>query len=84
VAYQTVYVVVLVSIVPVAYPEIFFRGGSTNSVDRGQREQGSGGRSPLVTLNLQMGETCIRIRFLGCIFHRTGNSARLCQNFGII
>jgi hypothetical protein len=30
----------------VAYPEIFFRGGSTNLVDRGQREQGSGGGSP--------------------------------------
>ena len=28
---------------------IFFRGGSTNSVeDRGQRERGSGGGSPLV------------------------------------
>ena len=35
---------------PVAYPGIFFEGGgSTNSVeDRGQREQGSGGDSPLV------------------------------------
>ena len=37
---------------PVAYPGIFFfagRGGSTNSVeDRGQRERGSGGGSPLV------------------------------------
>ena len=34
---------------PVAYPGIFFRGGSTNSVeDRGQRGQGSGGGSPLV------------------------------------
>jgi len=35
----------------VAYPGILFvgRGGSTNSVeDRGQREKGSGGRSPLV------------------------------------
>jgi hypothetical protein len=34
----------------VAYPEIFFGegGGSTNSGDRGQREQGSGGGSPLV------------------------------------
>jgi hypothetical protein len=32
----------------VAYPEIFFGGGLTNSVDRGQREQGSGGGSPLV------------------------------------
>ena len=34
---------------PVAYPGIFFRGGSTNSVeDRGQRWRGSGGCSPLV------------------------------------
>jgi len=39
--------------VPVAYPRILFGmegvGGSTNSVDdRGQRERGSGGGSPLV------------------------------------
>jgi len=34
---------------PVAYPGIFFGGGSTNSVeDRGQRGRGSGGGSPLV------------------------------------
>ena len=34
---------------PVAYPGILFAGGSTNSVkDRGQRERGSGGASPLV------------------------------------
>jgi hypothetical protein len=33
----------------VAYPGIFFRRGSTNSVeDRVQRERGSGGGSPLV------------------------------------
>jgi hypothetical protein len=33
----------------VAYQGILFRGGSTNSVeDRMQREQGSGGGSPLV------------------------------------
>jgi hypothetical protein len=32
----------------VAYPGILFGGGSTNSVeDRGQRERGSAGRSPL-------------------------------------
>ena len=32
-----------------AYPGILFGGDSTNSVeDRGQREQGSGGGSPLV------------------------------------
>ena len=31
-----------------AYPGTFFGGGSTNSVeDRGQRERGSGGSSPL-------------------------------------
>ena len=34
---------------PVAYPGIFSRRGSTNSVeDRGQRERGCGGGSPLV------------------------------------
>ena len=36
---------------PVAYPGILFRGGggSTNSAeDRGERERGSGGGSPLV------------------------------------
>jgi hypothetical protein len=34
---------------PVAYPGILFGEGSTNSVeDRGQRERGSGGGSPLV------------------------------------
>ena len=33
----------------VAYPGILFGGGATNSVEnRGQREQGSGGGSPLV------------------------------------
>ena len=33
----------------VAYPGIFFGGGSTNSVeDRGQSVRGSGGGSPLV------------------------------------
>ena len=33
----------------VVYPGILFEGGSTNSVeDRGQRERGSGGGSPLV------------------------------------
>jgi hypothetical protein len=33
----------------VAYPGIFFGGGSTNSVEgRGQTERGSGGGSPLV------------------------------------
>jgi len=35
--------------VSVVYPGILFGGGSTNSVeDRGEREQGSGGSSPLV------------------------------------
>jgi hypothetical protein len=31
-----------------------------------------------------MGATRILIRFLRSIFHGTGNSARICQNFGII
>ena len=36
-------------VITVAYPGIFFGGGSTNSVeDRGQRGWGSGGGSPLV------------------------------------
>jgi len=36
-------------VLPVAYPGILFRGGSTNSVeDRGQNGEGSGGGSPLV------------------------------------
>jgi hypothetical protein len=34
---------------PVAYPGMFFGGGSTNSPeDRGKKEGGSGGSSPLV------------------------------------
>ena len=38
-----------ICIMSVAYPGIFFGGGSTDSVeDRGQRERGSGGGSPLV------------------------------------
>jgi hypothetical protein len=46
-------------------PRIFSGGGgSTNSVeDRGQREWGSGGGSPLV-MSLQMNETHILIRLL--------------------
>jgi hypothetical protein len=36
-----------------------------------------------VPLNLQMSETRILVRVLECIFHGTGNSAQLCQNFGI-
>jgi hypothetical protein len=46
----------------VAYSGIFFRGGSTKSVeDREQIKQGSGGGSPYsgVLLNLQIGETRI-------------------------
>jgi hypothetical protein len=40
---------IFVLYVAVAYPGILFGGGSTNSVeDRGHREWGSGGGSPLV------------------------------------
>jgi hypothetical protein len=41
-----------VCLTSVAYPGILFGGGSINSVeDRGQREQGSGGGSPLVRVS---------------------------------
>ena len=49
----TVYTTIIYCNVPVpfyavAYPGIFFGEGSSNSVeDRGQRERGSGGGSPL-------------------------------------
>jgi len=45
------------TIQPMAYPGILFGGGvSTNSVeDRGQRERGSGGGSPLIRGS---GESC--------------------------
>jgi hypothetical protein len=73
----------------VAYPGIF-SGGSANSVeDRGKRERGSGGGSPLIR-----GSAQFTVRFdlsdfrdfegcYGYIFHGTGISAQLCQNFGI-
>jgi hypothetical protein len=52
----------------VAYPEILFReGGSKNSVEeRGQRERGSGGGSPVfrVTIKFAKNETHILIRLL--------------------
>jgi len=47
---------------PVAYPGILFwgGGGTTNSVeDRGQRERGSGGGSPLVRVS---GGSCILVQ----------------------
>ena len=40
---------VLIQLMAVAYPGILSGGGSTNSVeDRGERERGSGGSSPIV------------------------------------
>jgi hypothetical protein len=53
---------------PVAYPGILFgEGGSTNSVeDRGQRERGSGGSSPLVRGSKTAGSNPAKaIRFFG-------------------
>jgi hypothetical protein len=68
----------------------FCSGGSTNSVeDRGQREGGSGGGSPLVRFSAQFAILFVLSNFrdvegcYGCIFHGTVNSAQLCQNFGI-
>jgi hypothetical protein len=51
---------------------------------RENRDMGPVAPQSGVPPNLQVGETCIIMRFLRCIFHGTGNSARLCQNFGII
>jgi hypothetical protein len=71
----------------VVYPGILFRGGggSTNSVEDTGRENGDLGAvvpKSGVSFNLKMSETRVLIRLL-LIFHGTGNSAQLCQNFGI-
>jgi hypothetical protein len=63
-------------------------GGSlTNSVeDRGQRERGSGDGSPLSQWFHSICKWVKPVFWLGCygyIFHGTGNSAQLCQNFWI-
>jgi hypothetical protein len=62
-------------------------GGSTNSVDdRGQRERGSGGVSPPSQGFHSICKWVKPVSWLGChgcIFHGTGNSAQLCQNFWI-
>jgi hypothetical protein len=74
----------------VAYPEIFFgargRGVQQIQLTEGRENRNLGAVAPQsgVPPNFKMGETCNLIRFLRCIFHGTGNSARLCQNFGII
>jgi hypothetical protein len=62
------------------------RGVQQIQVTEGRENRDLGAVAPKsgVPPNLQMGETHILIRFLGCIFHGTGNSARLCQNLGII
>jgi hypothetical protein len=61
-------------------------GGSTNSAeDRGHREGGYGGSSPLVRGFTQfvIEQNPVLIRLLQIIFHGTENLARLLQNFGI-
>jgi hypothetical protein len=80
----------------VAYPGIFFSGGlcqefflgwvqqiQLRAEGRENRDLGALAPSQGVPLNLQMSETCILIRLLRMYFHRTGNLAQLCQNFGI-
>jgi hypothetical protein len=52
---------------PVAYPGIFFAGGSRNSVeDRGQRERGPGGSSPLVRGSAQFTIRFDFVKLSGC------------------
>jgi hypothetical protein len=65
----------------------FFSGGIQQiQLTEGRENRDLGAVAPQsgVPPNLQVGETCILIMFLRCIFHGTGNSAQLCQNFGII
>jgi hypothetical protein len=53
--------------VTVAYPGIFFGGGSTNSVeDRGQRERASEGGSPLVRGSAQFATRFDFVKLSGC------------------
>jgi hypothetical protein len=53
--------------------------------DRGQRQRGYGGGSPLVKGSAQFARVkpVFLLGYYGCVFHGTGNSAQLCQNFGI-
>jgi hypothetical protein len=71
----------------VAYPGVFFGWGSTNSIEyRGQIERGSGGGQPPSQGFWSICKWVKPVFLLGCygyIFHGTGNSAQLCQNFGI-
>jgi hypothetical protein len=67
-------------------PRNFFRGGGclTNSVEnRGQREQRSGHGSQGFHSIYKCMKPVFWLGCYGCIFHRTGNLAQLCQNFGI-
>jgi hypothetical protein len=74
----------------VAYPGIFFGGFQQIQLRTEGRENGDlGALAPEsgVPLNLQSGSTLsnfwdVEVCY-GCIFHGTGNSAQLCQNFGI-
>jgi hypothetical protein len=67
------------------YARIFFSGvggGSTNSVeDRGQKEWWSGGEGFHSVCKWM--KPVFWLGCYGCIFHGTGNSTQLCQNFGI-
>jgi hypothetical protein len=85
------YTVLLITYkISVAYPGFFFSEGesSTNSVDdRGQRERGTGGISPLVrdSTQLQMSETCILIRLFQMYFPQNwefGSALSKLRNFG--
>jgi hypothetical protein len=60
----------------------FGGGGQQIQLTEGRKNRDLGAVAPQsgVPHNLQMGETRILIRFLGCIFHGTGNSDRLGQN----
>jgi hypothetical protein len=71
----------------VAYPGILFGGGgSTNSVeDRGRENGDLGAVAPYseVPLIFKLVKSVFLLGCYRCIFHGTGNSGQLCQNFGI-
>jgi hypothetical protein len=73
--------------VAVAYQEFLGGGGSRNSVgDRGQREGGFGGSSPLVrgSMPMKVNKTSILIRLLRMYIPRNLEFGTGFQNFGIL